>query len=782
MSTPTFVETHNLVTFLEKPAESAGFEQIIDFLKSKPIHYALKVNPTIYVSCVKQFWATAKVNKDNDQKQIQALVDKTKEIITKDGIRSDLHLDDAEGTVCLFNEEIFEGLARMGAKTTACDEFSSTMASAIICLADNQKFNFSKYIFDYMVKSLEGGVKFYLFPRILQVFLDKQVEGMARHKEMYIISSHTKKIFANIKRIGAGFSGVITPLFNSMMVQATADMGDTPVETHQTPIVTQPSTSKTHKPQNPRKKQRKEAKTSHDELEDEDHVLTPSSDPLSSGEDSSILNEFMVFYTSLQEHVLDLQEAKAAQAKEIAALKKNGRTNDDEMFRVDDLAGEEVVVETTNGIKDSAASTTDDKGKAKIIEPEVPLKKKDQIRIDKEYARKLQAKEQEAARLSRAQQDEEANNSWDNIQAMMDVDRLLAKRLQAREMEEFSEEGKKTYFKIIRADGNSHVYQTFEKMFKSFNKEYLEVLWAIVKDRFKKEKPVDDMDNILFRTLKTMFEHHVEDTIWKYQQGLAKNGINNEGLAARDEGPGMGVKIHGLDDESHGLDEEGHSVESDGFGLEEEEVVPEGQHRAFPVVRTAVSEPLGLGYGALRRQELSFEEDHVYSTFEVGQGFGFALEPERLERVSASRQPTLAMWKDSKDIMVYIDVLAYPPLTPPAQTPPSPEWSSGLFLISLVPSIIPSPISSPMISLTVPSPIASPLATSTATISVDEDQFIEAWSWRVDTRMTDMSRAGYDDQWLVYDMLLQQTALQQEPQEMEGRVTALEQERDLTEW
>nr|GEX31531.1 hypothetical protein [Tanacetum cinerariifolium] len=59
-------------------------------------------------------------------------------------------------------------------------------------------------------------------------------------------------------------------------------------------------------------------------------------------------------------------------------------------------------------------------------------------------------------------------------------------------------------------------------MFKNFNREDLEVLWAIVKDRFKKEKPVVDMDNLLFRTLKTMFKYHVEDTIWTYQQGLAK--------------------------------------------------------------------------------------------------------------------------------------------------------------------------------------------------------------------------------------------------------------------
>nr|GFC87344.1 hypothetical protein [Tanacetum cinerariifolium] len=70
------------------------------------------------------------------------------------------------------------------------------------------------------------------------------------------------------------------------------------------------------------RKKRKEAEVSYDKSEDEDHVPTPSSDPLPSGEDSSLLNELMVFCSSLQEQVLDLQEAKDAQAKEIVALKK----------------------------------------------------------------------------------------------------------------------------------------------------------------------------------------------------------------------------------------------------------------------------------------------------------------------------------------------------------------------------------------------------------------------------------------------------------------------------
>ncbi|GJX86298.1 retrovirus-related pol polyprotein from transposon TNT 1-94 [Tanacetum coccineum] len=68
----------------------------------------------------------------NGERQIQALVDKKKVIITETSIRRDLKLDDAEGTDCLPTATIFTELERMGAKTTAWNEFSSTMASAIL--------------------------------------------------------------------------------------------------------------------------------------------------------------------------------------------------------------------------------------------------------------------------------------------------------------------------------------------------------------------------------------------------------------------------------------------------------------------------------------------------------------------------------------------------------------------------------------------------------------------------------------------------------------------------
>nr|GEZ49873.1 hypothetical protein [Tanacetum cinerariifolium] len=60
------------------------------------------------------------------------------------------------------------------------------------------------------------------------------------------------------------------------------------------------------------------------------------------------------------------------------------------------------------------------------------------------------------------------------------------------------------------------------KIYQEGKKEDLEVLCRLVKDRFEKVMPVNHMDSFLLHNLKTMFEHHVEDNVWKNQQGLAK--------------------------------------------------------------------------------------------------------------------------------------------------------------------------------------------------------------------------------------------------------------------
>ncbi|GKE40144.1 hypothetical protein Tco_1463549 [Tanacetum coccineum] len=79
-------------------------------------------------------------------------------------------------------------------------------------------------------------------------------------------------------------------------------------------------------------------------------------------------------------------------------------------------------------------------------------------------------------------------------------------------------EGRKSYYQIIRADGKSQMYMIFSHMLKSFEREDLETLYKLVKAKYKSTRPVEDLDLVLWNDLKTIFEPHVEDAVWKNQQ------------------------------------------------------------------------------------------------------------------------------------------------------------------------------------------------------------------------------------------------------------------------
>ncbi|GKD24675.1 hypothetical protein Tco_1230889 [Tanacetum coccineum] len=379
------------------------------------------------------------------------------------------------------------------------------MASAVICLATNQKFNFSKYIFDNMVKNLEGGVKFLMYPRFVQVFLDRQVERMSKHKEIYVTPSHTKKVFANMKRQGKDFSGRDTPLFPTMTVQAQEQKKQS------------------------RRKQKKDTEDPQlsgptepvtDDTENVASVPTHSNDPLLSVLDlEKTKTSQAVEITKLKERVNRLEKKGGSRTHRLRRLYKVGRSErvvsskdegmgdqqdaskqrrkideidqDAEVTLVDetqgryvdnlmfdtgvldneqDMAEKEVdmaekdvstadpvttageVVTTANVVVSTAEVTTDstttttvdeltlaqtlieikaakpkargvivqepsefttttspsqpsqlpqakDKGKAKMVEPKKPLKKKDQIMFDKEVAQKLQVTGRRARRI-----------------------------------------------------------------------------------------------------------------------------------------------------------------------------------------------------------------------------------------------------------------------------------------------------------------------------------------------------------------------------------------------
>nr|GEY44006.1 hypothetical protein [Tanacetum cinerariifolium] len=79
-------------------------------------------------------------------------------------------------------------------------------------------------------------------------------------------------------------------------------------------------------------------------------------------------------------------------------------------------------------------------------------------------------------------------------------------------------EGSRSYWKIIRVGGITEAYQIFEDMLKGFDREDLVALWNLVKEKFSLAVPNVDKEKDLWVELKRLFEPDENDVLWKLQR------------------------------------------------------------------------------------------------------------------------------------------------------------------------------------------------------------------------------------------------------------------------
>ncbi|GKB02080.1 hypothetical protein Tco_0830124 [Tanacetum coccineum] len=185
-----------------------------------------------------------------------------------------------------------------------------------------------------------------------------------------------------------------------------------------------------------------------------------------------------------------------------------------------------------------------------MIEPEKPLKKKDQIKFDEEEALRLQAKFDEEDRLAKekAQQVEEANIAWDDIKndrwkpkdlknkflpisrmiyeamkrvnTFVDMDTELVKeKAKKQKVDDDQEAAKMKELMKIVPDEEEVSVDVIPLMLRCFDRENLETLWKLVKAKHGYTRLEGGYERVLWGDLKTMFEHHVEDLVWRNLQG-----------------------------------------------------------------------------------------------------------------------------------------------------------------------------------------------------------------------------------------------------------------------
>nr|GEU86510.1 retrovirus-related Pol polyprotein from transposon TNT 1-94 [Tanacetum cinerariifolium] len=532
----------------------------------------------------------------NDVTRLQALVDKKKVIIIEATIRDAFCLDDAESIDCLPKEEIFTELARMGyekpstkltiykaffssqwkflihtilqcmsAKRTSWNEFSSSMASAVICLSAGRKFIFSKYIFDSLVRNVDSSTKFYMYPRSLQLIIRAQVGDLSSHSIKYSSPALIQKVFANMRRIEKGFSGLDTHVFEGMIVAQQVDESVADLNVDDVPAAGVADEVQPTLPQS-----------------SIDQPPSPQQQPQPS-QDAKILMDLLRYLlgtcTTLTRRVVNLEQDKIAQALEIKKLKqrvkKLERRNkikrriityidvdvDITLKDVADIAKEVVVDAKIEESADVQGRQVESQAQIYQIDLEHADKmdyfkgmKYDDIRLifkkyfnsnvafleeikehmEEEDSRSLKrlSKSKEDKAAKRQKLDEEIEEFKKHLQIVLnDEDDVyteatpLARKVPVVDYDIYTKNNK-PYYKIIRVDGSPQLFLSFLSLFRNFDREDLEVLWELVKERFASSKPKNFSDVFLLTTLTYMFEKpDVQAQVWKNQRtvhGLAK--------------------------------------------------------------------------------------------------------------------------------------------------------------------------------------------------------------------------------------------------------------------
>ncbi|GKC85275.1 hypothetical protein Tco_1140992 [Tanacetum coccineum] len=246
-----------------------------------------------------------------------------------------------------------------------------------------------------------------------------------------------------MRRQGKDFSGRVTPLFPTMVIQAQEEMGKglaMPTDPHHTPIITQPLSSQ------PQRKQKSKRPKEKDTEIPQSRIFIPNCN-----------KECLTWRIQRLLKLRRLQEDASKQGRKINDIDADEdilkNVHDAKMFDVNDLDGDEekgdvikepsvpvsatskvsTVIPTTVATTIIAVSSRPKAkgiGKGKMVEEE-PVKKmskKELLKLDEELAFKLQAEEDKEERLARekAQRVEEANIAWDDIQAKVKADYQLA--------------------------------------------------------------------------------------------------------------------------------------------------------------------------------------------------------------------------------------------------------------------------------------------------------------------------------------------------------------------
>nr|GEX88567.1 hypothetical protein [Tanacetum cinerariifolium] len=475
--------------------------------------------------------------KVNDVTRLQALVDKKKVVVTRARIREALHLDNAEGVDCLPNEEIFA---------------DSLMTSAVICLSSGRKFNFSKYIFDSLVDE-EGDAN----KNVKEVNVDDAAEGD-------VSVAH----------------GEVPTIAEEPSIPSPTPPTPPPQPTHDIPSTSQEGEEAGEEECGEKVEVQKDDKEEDREVADAVKDVEEAKDDTKLAEVQEVV-DVVTTTKIITEVVTAASETVTAASANITTVEVQvpaatltaapARVASAPSRRRKGVVISDPESESTTSIIIPAKTKSKDKGKGILVKEPKPLKKKQQIEQDEQYARELHAK---------INKDIDWDEVIDHVKLKAKEDPTVKKYQAVKRKPQTKAQARKNimlylknvvdfkmdYFKgmsyddtrlIFKANFNLNVaflLKTKEQIEEDENralqklnetliervakrrkldeeveelKRHLQIvpnedddaLWNLVKERFSTTKPKKFSDDFLLVTLKEMFKKpDVHAQIWKNQR------------------------------------------------------------------------------------------------------------------------------------------------------------------------------------------------------------------------------------------------------------------------
>nr|GEY83171.1 hypothetical protein [Tanacetum cinerariifolium] len=511
MSTSKFAEVHNMVVFLSKPTESEGFVQIIDFLNAHSIKYALTVNPTIYTSCIKQFWATAKTNVPTEF----VVDDAVNEEMDDRLVRAATTIYSLEAEHDIINNSKTQSMATPNESSSQRTDSSGgprgqdTMGEIIAQTRRVKKLEKKQRSITYKLKRLykvglsarvessddneglgkeDASKQGRIFDDLdadeditlvndQEIFnADKDLQGKEVVVEQEVVA-YKEQIVDAVQVSAAVTTITVNDITLAKAVKALKTLKPKirgiVIKDHEQPSELRTTTISLN---NSQEKGKAKIIEEHVKLKNKDQIL------------------FDEVARKLQEEIYEEERLpKALKNKSFAEIQ--------ELF--------DKAMKRKNTFVDFKTEFVEESSKK--VQAEITQKESSKRAGDK--------LEQETAKKQKIVNDKETTNLKQLVKIIPEEDiaiddiPLVVKTVIVDW--KIYKERKKCYYQIIRAGGKSKNYIVFSYMLKDFDREDVETFWKLVKAKYGSTRLEKDYDRVLWGDLKVMFDPHVEDEVWK---------------------------------------------------------------------------------------------------------------------------------------------------------------------------------------------------------------------------------------------------------------------------